>query len=183
MRPRSEANGCDTPRLGFKFAPSVATVGDDIFVVFEDAVREPVVTHELPEIFDGIEFRASWRQWQEGNIVGNDECSCCMPASLIKHENAVSVWADVCGDDFQMLCHGVAIGPRHDQASSFTVTGADRAKQPDRSCALIFWGTWPRPTLGPTPREFGFLPYAGFVLEPDFEGLLTHFFSDLLERV
>jgi hypothetical protein len=31
---------------------------DDIVVGFEDTVREPVVAHVLPDIFDRIEFRA-----------------------------------------------------------------------------------------------------------------------------
>jgi hypothetical protein len=30
---------------------------DDIVVGFEDAVREPVVAHVLPDVFNGIEFR------------------------------------------------------------------------------------------------------------------------------
>jgi hypothetical protein len=182
MRPSPKADGCDAPRLGFKFAPSVATVGDDIFVVFEDAVREPVVAHELPEVFDGIEFRAARGERQEGDVVGNGECTCCMPASLIEDQNAMGIRADCGGDDFQMLCHGMAIGPRHDQTSSLAVVWADSTKQPHRSCALIFGGAGPRSPLGPSSGQLCLLPYAGFVLEPDFEGLLAHFFSDLLER-
>ena len=35
---------------------------DDIVVGFEDAVREPVVAHVLPDVFDGIEFRRIGRK-------------------------------------------------------------------------------------------------------------------------
>ena len=29
---------------------------EDVFMGFEDAVREPVVTHELPDVFDRVQF-------------------------------------------------------------------------------------------------------------------------------
>ncbi len=32
---------------------------DDIVMGFEDAVGEPVVVHELPEILDRVQFRTS----------------------------------------------------------------------------------------------------------------------------
>jgi hypothetical protein len=35
--------------------PGEATVIDDVVVGCEDAVRQPVVAHELPHVFDGIE--------------------------------------------------------------------------------------------------------------------------------
>jgi hypothetical protein len=128
MRPSSEADGCDAPRLGFKFSPCIAAVGDNVFVAFEDAVREPVIAHKLPEVFDGIEFGATRGKRQEGDVVGDGECTCRMPASLIKYEDAMGIWADVCGDNFQMLCHRMAIGPWHDQASGFAVTRTDGTK-------------------------------------------------------
>jgi hypothetical protein len=183
MGPSPKADGRDAPRLGFKFAPSVATVGDDIFVVFEDAVREPVVAHELPQVFDWVEFGAARGKRQKRDVAGNGECSCGMPASLIKYEDAMGIRADCGGDDFQVLCHGVAVGPWHDQTSCLAMVWADGTKQPHRSGALIFWSAGPRPPLCPASCELGFLPYAGFVLEPDFEWLLTHLFSDVLERV
>jgi hypothetical protein len=38
MSPRSEADGGDTPWLGFDFAPSVAAMFDDVVVAFEDTI-------------------------------------------------------------------------------------------------------------------------------------------------
>lgn len=101
-----------------------------------------------------------------------------MPASLIKYEDTMGVRADVCRNDFEMLCHSVAIGPRHDQASSLAIVWADGTKQPHRSCALIFGCAGPRAPLGPSSCQLGLLSNAGFVLEPDFEGLLVHALSD-----
>ena len=53
--------------------PGIAAVIDDIVVGFEDAVREPVVAHILPDIFDRIEFRALRRQWHNGDVGGNEQ--------------------------------------------------------------------------------------------------------------
>jgi hypothetical protein len=47
----------DLPGSVEKGIPGVAAVIDDV-AGFEDAVREPVVAHILPNIFDRIEFRA-----------------------------------------------------------------------------------------------------------------------------
>lgn len=110
-RARSEGDGGDAPQLGFKFASCVTTMGDDIFVVFKCAVGEPVVAHVLPEVLDGVEFGASWRQKQQGDVAGNGKGSCGMPASLNKYQSAMRIYIDVISrDDFQMLCNGVANG-------------------------------------------------------------------------
>ena len=50
--------------------PSVAVI-DDIVVGFEVAVREPVVAHVLPDVFNGIEFRGFRRQGENGDVGGN----------------------------------------------------------------------------------------------------------------
>ncbi len=45
---------------------------DDIVVGFEDAVRQPVVAHILPDVLDGIEFRGFRREGDDGDIGWND---------------------------------------------------------------------------------------------------------------
>lgn len=40
---------------------------DDIVVGREDPIGQPVVAHELLDIFNGIEFRRSPRQEQQGD--------------------------------------------------------------------------------------------------------------------
>ena len=46
---------------------------EDMVVGFEDAVGEPVVPHELPDVFDRVQFRTFRRQRQEGDVVGGFE--------------------------------------------------------------------------------------------------------------
>ena len=54
----AQSNGHDAPGLIDQLVPSVAAMVDEIVVGFEDSVREPVVAHELPDIFDRIELGA-----------------------------------------------------------------------------------------------------------------------------
>ena len=56
-----------------KGIPGVAAVIDDIVVGFEDAVREPVVAHVLPNIFNRIELGAFRRQGENGDVGGNEQ--------------------------------------------------------------------------------------------------------------
>jgi len=56
MRPVPQTDGHDFPRSLREFFPSFTAEGDDLLVVCEDAVREPVIAHVLPDVFDGIEF-------------------------------------------------------------------------------------------------------------------------------
>lgn len=52
MRPIVRSDGRDLARLIDEPAPSAAALIDDVVAVLEDAVRQPVVAHELPDVFD-----------------------------------------------------------------------------------------------------------------------------------
>jgi hypothetical protein len=56
MCPFSVFDRQDFPWLSDGFVPGVAAIVDDIVVGAEDAVGEPVVLHELPNVLDRIEF-------------------------------------------------------------------------------------------------------------------------------
>lgn len=56
MRPRTSADGHDAPGLVSELVPGVAAQRDDLIVGFEDAVGQPVVAHELPEVLDRVQF-------------------------------------------------------------------------------------------------------------------------------
>src|SRR6476619_3276565 len=46
---------------------------DEIVVGFEDAVGEPVVAHELPDVLDRVELWALRRQQNDGDIGRHEE--------------------------------------------------------------------------------------------------------------
>ena len=50
MRPLAQSDGHDSPGLIEELVPRHTAVVDEIIVRFEDAVRQPVVTQELPDV-------------------------------------------------------------------------------------------------------------------------------------
>ncbi len=67
---------------------------DEIVVGFEDAVREPVVAHELPDVLDRVEFGRFRRQGENGDVGWHDEAHRHVPASLIDQEDGVGAGRD-----------------------------------------------------------------------------------------
>lgn len=110
---------------------------DDILVGFEDAIGEPVISHELPNILDGVQlWRFGWQR-QDGDVFGNDEIVGHVPSCLIHDEDGVGTLSDVSGDFDQMLVHGVGIAPRHHEGGGLAVFGAYRPKDIRGACALV----------------------------------------------
>ena len=56
MCPVAHGDGHDAPGLCDEAVPVVAAVIDDVVVIAEDAVRQPVVAHELPDILHDVEL-------------------------------------------------------------------------------------------------------------------------------
>ena len=73
MRPVAHSDGYDVPWLVDERVPGVAAMIDDVVVGFEDAVGQPIVPHELPDVFGRIEFGTFWRQGNERNVGGDVE--------------------------------------------------------------------------------------------------------------
>ena len=139
MSPLSHSEGHDAPRLIYEAIPCEAAVIDDIVIGFEDAVGEPVVAHELPDILDWVQLRAARRQWQEGDVGRDDQFARAMPPGLIEQQDGMRARCDVEGDLFEMQAHRLAVAAGHDDASSLAFGGADRTEQPGRGSALIPW--------------------------------------------
>ena len=73
MRPLAQSNGHDAPGLIDELVPSLATVVDEIIVGFEDTVREPIIAHKLPDVFDRVELGGFRRQGHDGDVGRHDE--------------------------------------------------------------------------------------------------------------
>ena len=58
MCPVTQADGHDAPRLIDEGVPGMAAVVEQVIIGYEDPVGEPVVAHELPEVFDRVQFGA-----------------------------------------------------------------------------------------------------------------------------
>lgn len=101
---------------------------DDFIIGFEDAVGEPVIAHELPDIFDRIEFRAFGWKRDDADSVRYDECVCHMPASLIHEHDGMGIRGYVSGDFGKMQVHCVGIANWQNKPCTFPQGRADRPK-------------------------------------------------------
>lgn len=143
---------------------------DDVLVGCEDAVGEPVVAHELPDILDRVEFGAFGRQRDEGDITRHDELVGHVPASLIYQHDRMSTGRD--GERYldKVQRHGFGIAEGQDQPSALAEFRADRPEDVDRFRPLILGCRWPRAALGPAACDFILLADPSLVLEPYFYG-------------
>ena len=113
---------------------------DDIVEGFEDPVREPVLSHKLPDVFLAVEFGGARRQRHERNIVRDLENLAAMPAGLIEEHNRVRTWGDLGCDFVEMELHGFAVAGRQHEGGAGPAFGADSAEQIGRLGALIVSG-------------------------------------------
>src|SRR6201993_5628590 len=83
----SSSRGHDAPRLVDELVPCRTTMVDEIVVGFEDAVGEPVVAHELPDVLDWVELWALRRQQNDGDVGRHEEARGQVPAGLVDQED------------------------------------------------------------------------------------------------
>ena len=121
--------------------PGEAAVIDDVVEGLEDAVRQPVLPHELPDVFLGVEFRRTRRQRQERDVAWNLERLGAMPAGLIEDENGVGAEADFGCDLVEMKLHGFGVAGGQHEGGTGSVFRADCAEQIGRLRTLIVDGS------------------------------------------
>src|SRR3954471_23889954 len=64
------------PGLVGELVPGCTAVVEEVVVGREDAVREPVLAHELPDVLDRVQLRALGRQCHEGDVWRDDQERC-----------------------------------------------------------------------------------------------------------
>jgi hypothetical protein len=116
MRPVAQSDRHDGPRLVDELVPGIAAVLEDVLVGAEDAIGEPVVADELPDVFDRIEFGRLWRQRHQGNVGRNVEHVGEVPSGLIEQHNGMGSRRHRLGDLGQMQRHRCGVAARQDEA-------------------------------------------------------------------
>src|SRR5262245_16543737 len=139
--PIAARDGHDFPRLIDKRIPGVAAVIDDVVEGFENSVRQPVLPHELPDIFLAVEFRRARRKLQERDVVWNLEGLGAMPPGLIEEENSVSARSDFGCDLIEVKLHSFGVAGRQHEGGASSAFGADRTEQVGRLGPLIMGST------------------------------------------
>lgn len=168
MCPLAVSDGHDAPGLVDQLVPGITTMIDDLVVGFEDAVGEPIIPHELPDIFDWIELWTFGWQRDDADIPGYDERGGHMPPGLIHEQHGMGARRHGSSDFGKMQVHRVGIAERQDKPCAFAQCRADRSKDVGRCGSLIMRCRWACSALRPPARDLVFLTYARLVLEPDF---------------
>ena len=158
--------GHDLPWLVDEVVPGLAAQRDDVFVGFEDPVRQPVVAHELPDILHRVQLGRSWRQRQDGDVVGDRQLGRQVPTGLIDDQHRMGAGIDGGTDLDEVRRHGVGVAPGHDQPGAFPLRGTDRAEDIGPFGALVAGRPRARATSGPSACELILLADAGFILPP-----------------
>lgn len=132
MGPLTQSEGHDAPGLIDELVPSKAAVVDDVVVGFEDAVRQPVIAHELPHVFDRVELRAPRWHRHQCDVGRDDQRGRSVPSGLIEQDDRMCAWCDVEGDLLKVYAHRHAVAPGHDDTGSLAFRRTDRPEQPCR---------------------------------------------------
>jgi hypothetical protein len=140
---------------------------DEIVVGCEDAIGEPVVAHELPDVFLGVEFGAFRRQGDEGDVGRHGETGRHVPAGLIDQEHGVGARRHGFGDLDEMQVHRFGIAGGQDQGCALAFLRTDRAEDVGGGGALIAGRARTGAALGPSACDLVLLADARLVLEPN----------------
>jgi len=168
MSPLAQSDGHDAPGVVDELVPRLAAVVDEIVVGFEDAVREPVVAHELPDVLDRVEFGAFRRQSDDGDVGGNDQPLRHMPSGLIDEQDGVGSRRDRLGNLRKVQVHRLGVAERQDQGHALAVLRTDRAEDVGGGGTLVAGRSWSGAAFGPPPGDLVLLADARLILEPDF---------------
>jgi len=144
----------------------VAAVRDDVVVVLEHSVGEPVVAHELPDVLHHVQLGAFRRQRQQGDIVRHGDVAGEMPSGLIEQQHGVLAGADHLADLGQVQVHRRGVAERQDQCRALAVLRADGAEDVGRGVALVLRCRGPGPAPCPAAGDAVLLADAGFIGEP-----------------
>jgi hypothetical protein len=167
VRPLAQSDGHDAPGLIEELVPGLTAMVDEIVVRFEDAIREPVVAHELPDVFYRVELWGSRRQGNDGDVAWHDDARRHVPACLIDQEDGVGTGRDGLGDLDEMQVHRLGIAGGQDQSRALALSWADGTEDIGRGRALIAGSTRASAAFGPPAGDLVLLANARFILEPN----------------
>ena len=151
--------------------PSIAGGVDDGIVALEDPVGEPVLPQVLPYVLDGVQFRRSGRQEDQGDVPWDAEFCGGVPAGPVEKQNGMGTPGDMAADLVEMELHGLGVCEGQRQPCSYATRRADGAEQVGALIALVGRLAGTGAPSGPLTDDAVLLPDTRFVLEPDLDRL------------
>ncbi len=137
MRPLPRSDGHDAPWLLGEAVPREAAMVEDIVVGFEDAVRQPVVADELPDVFQWVELGAFRRQRQQGDVGWEDQARRDVPACLVKDQHGMGTRRHGGRYLGEVQRHAFGIAAGKDERCALALGRTDGAVDIDRGCTLV----------------------------------------------
>ncbi len=177
----TQSDGHYPPGLVGKVVPGECAEVDDLVIRAEDTVRQPVLSHELPDVLDGIEFGAFWRKGQQGDVAGNVQLPGGMPTGLVEHQHGMRAGLDGLRYLGEVQRHRLCIAPGQDKAGALAQGRTDRAEDVRRLRALVLRGRGPAAAFGPSSSNLVLLADPRLVLPPDFYRLARVRLPDFLQ--
>ncbi len=177
----TQSDGHDFPGLVGKVVPGECAEVDDLVIGAEDTVRQPVLSHELPDVLDRVEFGAFWRQGQQGDVAGDVQLSGGMPPRLVEHQHGVRARLDGLRYLGEVQHHRLSIAPGQDKAGGLAQGRTNRAEDVCRLRALVLRGRRAAAAFGPPSGDFVLLADPCLVLPPDFYRLARVRLPDFLQ--
>ena len=168
MGPFSASDRHDLPGLIDEPVPGFATQRDDIVVGLEYPVGKPVIAHELPYVFDGVQLGRSWWQEHQCDVGWDLEPAGGVPSGPVDDEYSVSAWCHQGRDFIKMPLHGLSVAAGQDKARTDTARGTDGTEDIGRLRALVPERRGSAAASRPAPGEHGFLADPGLILPPNF---------------
>ena len=92
MSPITQADGDDAPGLRDELVPGIAAVIDDVALRAEDAIGQPVVSDELPDVLDRVQLGAFGRQRQQADVGRHQQSIRQVPAGLVDEQDRMGAW-------------------------------------------------------------------------------------------
>ena len=132
----------------------------------------------LPDVFLRVELGAVRRQSQQADIVRGLEGFCGVPPGPVDDDDSVRTFFNLAADFDEVSVHGMGVGAGHDQRRAHAARRTDGSKDIGAFIPLIAHSARARAFFAPDIGERPFLAYAGFILNPDFEGLAGGMFGE-----
>ena len=110
MGPISQSDGHDRLWLIDELVPGLATGLDDGVVIFDDAVREPILAEVLPDVLDRVQLGGARGQQDDGEVFRNLELAGAVPTGAVHQDDAMGLGSDVAADLVEMHLHSAGVG-------------------------------------------------------------------------